>query len=82
MKLTPVLAICLTFATSAPAIWAAGNAAKGKATFEQCAICHNADSDDRCDDVHVSQDLGIEASERNRLRHSEKLYRVAEMSIS
>ena len=42
-----VFAICAAFAAGSPALHAAGNAAKGKAVFEQCGICHNADSDEK-----------------------------------
>ena len=47
----PVWTICASLA--AGYLWypaslkAAGDAAKGKAVFEQCAICHNADSDEK-----------------------------------
>jgi cytochrome c2 len=43
-------ALCLTLAAgSSIAVRAAGkgDAAKGKAVFEQCAVCHNADSDEK-----------------------------------
>ena len=48
MKQISVWAICLAFAATIPAVRGAakGDAAKGKAIFEQCAICHNADSDE------------------------------------
>jgi cytochrome c len=42
-----VYAICAAFAVCSPALHAAGNAAKGKEVFEQCGICHNADSDEK-----------------------------------
>jgi cytochrome c2 len=32
---------------SAPQLKAAGDAAKGKEVFEQCSVCHNADSDEK-----------------------------------
>jgi cytochrome c2 len=47
----PVWVACA--AVAAGTIWypaslnAAGDAAKGKAVFEQCSICHNADSDEK-----------------------------------
>jgi cytochrome c len=34
-------------ATPAPAYQKAGNAEKGKEVFEQCSVCHNADSDEK-----------------------------------
>ena len=42
-----VLALCgfLTFGSSVA--FPAGNAEKGKAIFEQCGVCHNADSDEK-----------------------------------
>lgn len=34
--------------TASPSLLpAAGDAAKGKAIFEQCSVCHNADSDEK-----------------------------------
>jgi cytochrome c len=38
--------ICATLAAGSTALLAAGkgDAAKGKAVFEQCGVCHNADS--------------------------------------
>ena len=42
-----VYAICAAFAAAAPALHAAGDAAKGKEVFEQCGICHNADSEEK-----------------------------------
>lgn len=44
-----VWAVCLTVAAGfATALMGAkGDAAKGKEVFEQCAICHNADSDEK-----------------------------------
>jgi cytochrome c len=48
MKLRIIGALCLV-ALSAPLTFAAkaGDAAKGKETFEQCAVCHNTDTDER-----------------------------------
>jgi cytochrome c len=48
MKQISVLAICLAFAAAIATVRGAGkgDAAKGKANFEQCSICHNADSDE------------------------------------
>jgi cytochrome c len=43
-----VVAICAAFAASTQALpAAAGDAAKGKEVFEQCSVCHNADSTDK-----------------------------------
>src|ERR1043166_8515551 len=44
-----VLMICAAFAASIPTLPAQkkGDAAKGKEVFEQCAVCHNADSDEK-----------------------------------
>jgi mono/diheme cytochrome c family protein len=44
-----VVAICAAFAASTQALPAAakGDAAKGKEVFEQCSVCHNADSTDK-----------------------------------
>ena len=44
-----VLTLCVGLAAgSAVALSAAkGDAAKGKVVFEQCAVCHNADSDEK-----------------------------------
>ena len=46
MKQFRVLAVCLTIAAgSVTALMGAkGDPAKGKEVFEQCAMCHNADS--------------------------------------
>ena len=42
-----VLAVCATLAAAGSSIaLPAGNAAKGKEVFNQCAVCHNADSDE------------------------------------
>ena len=42
-------ALCLTLAAGSFGVRAAdkGDAAKGKAVFEQCAVCHNPDSDEK-----------------------------------
>jgi len=37
----------LALAASSAFLRAAGDAAKGKDVFEQCAVCHNADSTDK-----------------------------------
>jgi cytochrome c2 len=46
MNRTRVYAICATLAVGSIAALAAdkGDAAKGKEVFNQCAVCHNADS--------------------------------------
>lgn len=44
------LAACLTFSLTAGSkagAGKAGDAAKGKETFEQCSVCHNVDSDEK-----------------------------------
>ncbi len=43
-------ALCVCFAVSVPAAQAGGgkgDAAKGKEVFEQCAMCHSADTDEK-----------------------------------
>ena len=42
-----VQAVLAAIAVCAPALHAAGDAKKGKEVFEQCGICHNADSDEK-----------------------------------
>ena len=42
-----VFAIGAALAASSPAVYAAGNAEKGKEVFQQCAVCHNADSTEK-----------------------------------
>src|SRR5438477_9926577 len=43
-----VFAVCLTLAVGSKIMPAAkGDAAKGKEVFEQCGVCHNADSDEK-----------------------------------
>ena len=44
-----VWAVCLTVAagTVTALMGAKGDAAKGKEVFEQCAVCHNADSEEK-----------------------------------
>ncbi len=43
-----VWGICLALAAGPTATWAAkGDAEKGKEVFQQCAVCHNADSDEK-----------------------------------
>jgi cytochrome c2 len=43
------VAICVVLAGASKVMISAGkgDAAKGKAVFEQCAVCHNADSDEK-----------------------------------
>jgi mono/diheme cytochrome c family protein len=41
------LTLAATFATAQKAGATKGDAAKGKETFEQCAICHNVDSPEK-----------------------------------
>ena len=50
MKRFRIWAVCLTIAATgsmALLMGAKGDAAKGKQVFEQCAVCHNADSDEK-----------------------------------
>jgi cytochrome c2 len=49
MKRLRVWAICGTLLAGSTAVVAAGkgDAAKGKAVFEQCSVCHNADSTEK-----------------------------------
>jgi cytochrome c2 len=44
-----VLALCVGLTAGSVVALSAGkgDAAKGKAVFEQCAVCHNADSDEK-----------------------------------
>ena len=44
-----LFALCLTLAAGSLEVRAAGkgDAAKGKAVFETCTVCHNADSDEK-----------------------------------
>src|SRR5882757_3749756 len=44
-----MFAICVVLAGASKVLVSAGkgDAAKGKAVFEQCAVCHNADSDEK-----------------------------------
>ena len=44
-----VWAVCITLAAGSAVAWPAakGDAAKGKEVFQQCGVCHNADSDER-----------------------------------
>ncbi len=42
-----VWVVCATLAAGSVASFAAGNAEKGKAVFEQCSVCHNADSTEK-----------------------------------
>src|SRR5947209_19999435 len=49
MKPFRVFGLCVALAVSGKMMMSApkGDAAKGKAVFEQCAVCHNADSDEK-----------------------------------
>ena len=42
-----VHAILAAFAVCAPALDAEGDAKKGKEVFEQCGVCHSADTDEK-----------------------------------
>jgi len=42
-----LLAVAARFAVPSAAAFDKGDAAKGKEVFEQCAVCHNADSDEK-----------------------------------
>jgi cytochrome c len=44
-----VFAVCLTLAVGSRTMHSAdkGDAAKGKEVFEQCGVCHNADSEEK-----------------------------------
>jgi cytochrome c len=44
-----MFAICVVLAGASKVVLSAGkgDAAKGKSVFEQCAVCHNADSDEK-----------------------------------
>jgi cytochrome c len=44
-----VWAVCVTLAAGSAAAWSApkGDAEKGKEVFQQCGVCHNADSDEK-----------------------------------
>ena len=44
-----VLTLCVGLAAGSSVMLAAdkGDAAKGKAVFEQCGVCHNPDSDEK-----------------------------------
>jgi len=49
MDRTRTWVICVALAASSTVAWTAGkgDAAKGKEVFQQCAVCHNADSEDK-----------------------------------
>jgi cytochrome c len=48
MKRIRIWVICLSLSAASGAAWAAkGDAAKGKEVFQQCSVCHNADSDEK-----------------------------------
>src|SRR5678816_2232501 len=42
-----VFAVCAVLAAGSRLLPAAGDAAKGKEIFEQCSVCHNADSEEK-----------------------------------
>ncbi|MBV9508326.1 MAG: c-type cytochrome [Acidobacteriia bacterium] len=42
-----VITIAAALAAGSTVAFAAGNAAKGKEVFDQCSVCHNADSTER-----------------------------------
>ena len=42
-----VLTLCVSLAAGSSVTFAAGNAAKGKAVFEQCGACHATDTDEK-----------------------------------
>jgi cytochrome c2 len=44
-----VWAVCVTLAAGSAVAWPAakGDAEKGKDVFQQCGVCHNADSDEK-----------------------------------
>ena len=44
-----VLTLCVSLAAASNVMFSAGkgDAAKGKAVFEQCGVCHNPDSDEK-----------------------------------
>jgi len=43
-----IAALCAALAAGIPAVWAAkGDAEKGKEVFQMCAVCHNADSEEK-----------------------------------
>ncbi len=47
MKRFSVWALCVTLAAGTAAWAAKGDADKGKDLFQQCAVCHNADSTEK-----------------------------------
>src|SRR6476469_2995906 len=49
MRRFRVIAVCAVLAAGSRMLPAAdkGNAAKGKEVFDQCSVCHNADSDEK-----------------------------------
>jgi cytochrome c len=48
MRRFRVWVVCVTFIAGSTAAHAAkGDAAKGKEIFQQCGVCHNADSDEK-----------------------------------
>src|SRR5436309_942545 len=47
MKKTQYLATAMALLFGSVSLHAAGDAAKGKEVFEQCSVCHNADSTEK-----------------------------------
>jgi cytochrome c len=48
MKRYQMWVICAAMAAGVPLTWAAkGDPEKGKDVFQQCGVCHNADSDEK-----------------------------------
>ena len=47
LTLTGSAVFCITLAAAFANAQKAGDAAKGKETFEQCAVCHNVDSPEK-----------------------------------
>jgi cytochrome c len=49
MNRVRIWVVCATLAAGSAALFAAGkgDAAKGKTVFEQCGVCHNADSTEK-----------------------------------
>lgn len=47
MNRVRIWVVCAALGAGSAALFAAGNAEKGKAVFEQCGVCHNADSTEK-----------------------------------
>ena len=41
------MTLCVGLAAGSNVMYSAGNAAKGKAVFEQCGVCHSPDTDEK-----------------------------------